>query len=78
MDESYETYALFFCWDEDRTLIGGLETYEDPADDTRVYCNHCGEEASELDGSVTVNVEYTTTMFGAKLPITRAKKKEVS
>lgn len=58
--DEYEDYALFMCTEEDRWLIGGLDTVDDPDDDDRCTCRHCGAQASECDGFVHLNRTYET------------------
>ena len=59
-DEEYLEAALFMCTSEDRWLIGGQDTVDDPNDDSVVTCRHCGARASEVDGTVKINRAYRT------------------
>lgn len=57
---NYEDFALFICTGEcGSTLIGALDTRHSEfnnGDDE--VCRRCGGYAMEMDGTVTLNVEY--------------------
>jgi hypothetical protein len=55
--ERYETISLFFCVGPgaDGFLVGGIETRDNPKDDSLTECKACGGGATEMDGIIILN-----------------------
>jgi hypothetical protein len=56
-------FELFFCNEEDRIIVGGIDTYPSPDEDGAAICRHCDHETTEVIGTAFLDNSKREVLF---------------